>query len=209
MNVTAAVCIVVTGFLLISGAGSVMAQQTPDVKPVAKSSGDVKQSAHGEPVTKRWVEQRWVLDNVIRGVGMDWDQPRSAYIAAPCGAEASLDMIGIRQRIQKYADASPAFEAAARRREAKAKAAEEAQEMVTARENYCIATMFWGGAQWPIDENNEKNKFYNQRKRECFVKYAKLADHRVEEVWIPLPGGKSLPGWFHLLRGIRVAACPW
>ena len=81
----------------------------------------------GEPVTRRWIEQRWVLDNVIRSVGMDWDQPRSAYVAGPCGAEASSDMAGIRQRIQKYADASPAFEAAARRREAKAKLAEESQ----------------------------------------------------------------------------------
>ena len=173
-----------------------------------KTGAEAVTKSHGEPVTRRWVEQRWVLDNVIRSVGMDWDQPRSAYIAAPCGAEASSDMAAIRQRIQKYADASPAFEAAARRREAKAKAAEEAEEQVTARENYCIATMFWAAAQWPIDENNEKNKFYNQRKRECYTKYAKLADHRVEEVWIPLEGGKSLPAWFHLPPGYQGGRIP-
>ena len=25
---------------------------------------------------KRWQEQRWILDNVIRTVGIEWDQPR-------------------------------------------------------------------------------------------------------------------------------------
>ncbi len=195
--------IVTIGVFLACGVNAVIAQQAgSDAKPPAPAVGrpaaEAATKSTGEPVTRRWVEQRWVLDNVIRSVGMDWDQPRSAYIAGPCGAEANSDMAAIRQRIQKYADASPAFEAAARRREAKAKAAEETDEQVTARENYCIATMFWAAAQWPIDENNEKNKFYNQRKRECYTKYAKLADHRVEEVWIPLEGGKSLPAWFHL-----------
>jgi len=176
--------ILAIGVFLACGVNGVIAQQAGSVaKPatagVEKAGAEAVPKSHGEPVTRRWVEQRWILDNVIRSVGMDWDQPRSAYIAGPCGAEASSDMAAIRQRIQKYADASPAFEAAARRREAKAKAAEEAEELVTARENYCIATMFWGAAQWPIDENNEKNKFYNQRKRECYIKYAKLVSNCV------------------------------
>ncbi|HVN23086.1 MAG TPA: alpha/beta hydrolase [Syntrophorhabdales bacterium] len=212
MKIVGVVTLVMGLFLCLGFAGVRAQQGTSDVKVMTAGSNQAAaepvSKGHGEPVTRRWVEQRWVLDNVIRSVGMDWDQPRSAYIAAPCGAEASLDMVGIRQRVQKYADASPAFEAAARRREARAKAAEEAGEHVTARENYCIATMFWGGAQWPIDENNEKNKFYNQRKRDCYNRYAKLADHRVEEVWIPLEGGKSLPGWFHLPPGYQGGRIP-
>ena len=201
------------GVLLAWSVKGVSAQQagsvaSPAAAGVEKSGAEAVPKTLGEPVTRRWIEQRWVLDNVIRSVGMDWDQPRSAYVAGPCGAEASSDMAGIRQRIQKYADASPAFEAAARRREAKAKAAEEAEELVTARENYCIATMFWAAAQWPIDENNEKNRFYNQRKRECYIKYSKLADHRVEEVWIPVEGGKSLPAWFHLPPGYQGGRIP-
>jgi dienelactone hydrolase len=209
------ICILIlaTGVLFAWSVKGVVAQQAgSDAKRTAAGVGKLTAEAapksHGEPVTRRWVEQRWILDNVIRSVGMDWDQPRSAYIAASCGAEASSDMAGIRQRIQKYADASPAFEASARRREARAKAAEEAQEQVTARENYCIAAMFWAAAQWPIDENNEKNKFYNQRKRECYIKYAKLADRHVEEVWVPLEGGKSLPAWLHLPPGYRGGRIP-
>ncbi len=145
------------------------------------------------PTTRRFTEQRWLLDNTIRAVGMDWDQPRSIYLSAPCGVEASADFAGLRQRITKLADASPAFEAVARRRESKALAAEQEQSLVTARENYFMAAVHWAAAQWPIDENNDLNRFYNGRKRECYTKYAQLADHRVEAAWIPLPGGASLP----------------
>src|SRR3989475_10819796 len=112
-------------------------------------------TAHGGPLTRRFAEQRWLLDNTIRSVGMDWDQPRSLYLSAPCGPEANADFAGIRQRITKLADASPAFEAVARRREAKGQAAEQDQNLVTARENYYMAPMHWAAAQGPIDEHNE------------------------------------------------------
>src|SRR4051812_27158389 len=124
------------------------------------------------PHTRRWTEQRWMIDNVIRSVGIDWDQPRSINYNAPCGPEANADFAGIRERVKKYADISPAFENAARRREAKAKAAEEAGEHVTARQNYFIAAIQYAASQWPYDENNEKNLALNQRKRECYTCYA-------------------------------------
>jgi hypothetical protein len=104
----------------------------------------------GAPTTRRFTEQRWLLDNIIRSVGMDWDQPRSMYLSAPMGGEANADFAGIRQRITKLADASPAFAAVARRREAKAEAAENEQHLVTARDNYFMAAIHWGAAQWPI-----------------------------------------------------------
>jgi dienelactone hydrolase len=163
---------------------------------------------HRGPVTRRFTEQRWLLDNTIRSVGMDWDQPRSIYLSNPCGPEAGADFAQIRARITKLADASPAFEAVARRREAKAQAAEAEDRLVTARENYFMAAIHWGAAQWPIDENDDRNRFYNQRKRECYAKYAALADHHVEAAWIPLPGGPSLPTWFHLPPGYRGGRIP-
>ena len=123
-------------------------------------------SQHPGPMTRRWTEQRWLLDNTIRSVGMDWDQPRSVYLSAPCGPQAAADFAALRARIQKYADAAPAFEAAAKRREGVAKAALEAGDTVTARENYFIAAIHWGAAQWPIDEANAQNQLYNTRKRE-------------------------------------------
>jgi dienelactone hydrolase len=165
-------------------------------------------TTHGGPLTRRWTEQRWLLDNIIRSVGVDWDQPRSMYLSGPCGVEANADFAGLRQRITKLADASPAFEAVARRREAKAQAAEQDGHLVTARENYFMAAVHWGAAQWPLDENNELNVFYNGKKRECYTKYAALADHHVEAAWIPLPGGQSLPAWLHLPPGYRGGRLP-
>jgi dienelactone hydrolase len=162
----------------------------------------------GGPVTRRFRDQRWLLDNTIRAVGMDWDQPRSIYLSSPCGPEANADFAALRQRITKLADASPAFEAVARRREAKAQAAEKDGATVTARENYFMASIHWGAAQWPIDENTEQNRFYNHRKRECYARYAALADHHVEAAWIPLPDGKALPAWLHLPPGYRGGRIP-
>jgi len=159
------------------------------------------------PVTRRWTEQRWLIDNVIRSVGIDWDQPRSINYNAPCGPEANADFAAIRERVKKYADISPAFETAAKRREAKAKAAEDVGETVTARQNYFIAAVQYAASQWPYDENNEKNLTLNQRKRECYLNYARYADHKVEAAWIPFQG-KALPGWLHLPPGYSGGRIP-
>ena len=154
------------------------------------------------PSMRRFDEQRWILDNIIRANGIDWDQPRLPGLAAALGPEATTDIAAIRTRVQKFADIAPAFEAVARRREARAIEAAKQEDKVGARDNFFMAANFWGGAQWPIDENNAKNIFFNQKKRECYLKYAKLADHQVEPAWIALDG-KSLPGWFHLPYGSR------
>jgi dienelactone hydrolase len=164
-------------------------------------------NSHGAPVMRRWTEQRWLLDNVIRAVGVDWDQPRSMSYNAPCGPEANADFAGIRERVKKYADISPAFEAVGRRREAKARAAEEADELVTARQNYFMSAIHNAASQWPHDENSEKNLALNAKKRECYLAYARLSDHRVEAAWIPFQG-KALPGWFHLPPGYSGGRIP-
>ena len=178
---------------------------------VASTGGGLAAEGHKGPLTRRWTEQRWTLDNVIQANGMDWDQPRSVYLNAPCGPEANADFAAIRARIRKYADAAPAFEAVAKRREAKAEAAEKEGNFVTARDNYFMAAVHWGGAQWPIDEANAQNLAYNKRKRDCFGRYAKLADHRIEEVWVPLGdkfGDKKLPAWLHLPYGYTAGKVP-
>jgi dienelactone hydrolase len=160
-----------------------------------------------EPTTRRWQAQRWLIDNVIRAVGIDFDQARSAYLAAPCPTEAGGDFQMIRQRVQKYADVAPAFEAAARRREERARVADETGQRVSARDHYFTAAVHWGAAQWPIAENNETNLRYNERKVACYQRYADLADHRVERVLIPFQG-KALPAWFHLPPGYREGRLP-
>ncbi len=174
---------------------------------VASASAIPSALADGGPITRRWTEQRWTLDNVIQANGMDWDQPRSNYLSAPCGPQANADFVAIRARIRKFADAAPAFEQAARRRESWAQAAEKDGNTITARDNYFIAAVHWGAAQWPLDTANATNKAFNARKRECYGKYAKIADHRVEEAWIPL-GSQKLPAWLHLPYGYSGGRVP-
>src|SRR5205809_7755550 len=88
----------------------------------------------GEPHVRRFDEQRWLLDNIIRANGIDWDQPRSLYLSGPCGNEANPDFAGISERVKKMADIGPEFEAVARSRGAKAKTAEEAGHKGSARD---------------------------------------------------------------------------
>jgi dienelactone hydrolase len=161
---------------------------------------NTSRSTHPPITLRRWTEQRWLLDNIIRSVGIDWDQPRTITYNTPCGPEANADFAGIRERVKKYADISPAFETAARRREAKARIAEEAGETVTARNNFFYAAILYAASQWPHDENGAKNLALNTAKRECYTRYAQHADHHVEAAWIPFEG-KALPGWLHLPPG--------
>jgi dienelactone hydrolase len=161
----------------------------------------------GPPSVRRWMEQRWLIDNTIRANGIDWDQPRSLYLNSPCGVEANADFAQIRQRVQKMADIGPAFAATARRREAKAVEAAAGESVVTARDNYFMAAVHWGAAQWPYDENDETNIAYNQKKRECYQRYAQLAEHHVEAVWLPF-GGSAIPAWFHLPPNYRGGKLP-
>jgi len=151
----------------------------------------------GEPHVKRFEEQRWVLDNIVRANGIDWDQPRSQYVSAPCGVEGQADIAGVRERIKKMADIGPAFATVAKRRETMAQVAEQDGRPVTARDNYFMAAVYWGAAQWPYDQNDETNVAYHLKKRETYGKYAGLADHKVEAAWIPFKD-TALPAWFHL-----------
>jgi len=69
---------------------------------------------------KRWQEQRWILDNIIKTVGIEWDQGRIAYTLGPCGPDATPDFMGIRALVQKFNDIAREFGRAAGRREAMA-----------------------------------------------------------------------------------------
>jgi dienelactone hydrolase len=167
---------------------------------LAASSGAAFAEEEGAAMTKRFAAQRWALDNIIRANGVDWDQPRSFYLSAPCGVEANADFAAIRARVQKMADIGPAFESTARRREAKARAAEADGNPVTARDNWFMAAIHYGAAEWPYDDSGKRHLALHQKKRDCYASYARLADHKVEAVSIPFKG-KSIPGWFHLPPG--------
>lgn len=167
---------------------------------LATSTTFAADAAEDGATTRRFTEQRWALDNIIRANGIDWDQPRSLYLSAPCGVEANADFAAIRARVQKMADIGPAFEQTARRREGKARAAEAEGANVTARDNYYMAAIHYGAAEWPYDDSGAHHRELADKKREAYANYARLADHKVEAVSIPFKG-KSIPGWFHLPAG--------
>jgi Esterase FrsA-like len=156
--------------------------------------------AEGAATTRRFTEQRWTLDNIIRANGIDWDQPRSIYLSAPCGVEANADFAAIRARVQKMADIGPAFESTAKRREAKARDAEAEGNRITARDNWYMAAIHYGAAEWPYDDSGQQHVELHKKKRDCYANYARLADHKIEAVSIPFKG-KSIPAWFHLPPG--------
>lgn len=147
--------------------------------------------------TKRWQEQRWILDNIIQSVGVEWDQARIGYTLGPCGPEAAYDFNVVRQRVKKFADIAPQFAAAARRREQVAQGYEREGRVVAARESYFIAALLWASAQWPLFENTKENIFFNERKVECYQKFIAYAPHKIERVEIPF-GNSSLPAYLHL-----------
>jgi hypothetical protein len=171
------------------------------------SSAIASADADGVPTTRRFVEQHWALDNIIRANGVDWDQPRSIYLSSPCGVEANGDFAAIRTSVQKLADIGPAFENTVRRREAKARAAENDGYAVTARDNWYMAAIHYGAAEWPHDDAGKKHIALHEKKRECFVNYARLADHKIEAVSIPFKD-KSIPAWFHLPPGYSAGKVP-
>jgi dienelactone hydrolase len=162
-----------------------------------------ERSPHGEPIIKRWTEQRWALDNIIQANGVDWDQGHTSTILRACGVDAMEDMATLKQRVKKYADIVPAMEALARKREAGAKDFESRNELIVARDYYYMAAVYWATAMWGIDEINDRIIFNNTRKRECFSKYMALADHRIE--WVEIAyRGKTVPAVFHLPPSYKV-----
>lgn len=152
-----------------------------------------------ETRTRRWREQRWLLDAIIASAGAEFDQPRSLIYSAPAGFEALADFQLAAARIKKFSDMHREYAAAARRREAKAAAFEAETRPIAARESYFIAAQLWACARWPVFEVNELHREYDRRLHACYAKFAALSAHPVERVEIPFGGG-SLPAWLHLPR---------
>jgi pimeloyl-ACP methyl ester carboxylesterase len=155
-----------------------------------------------KPGPRRWHEQRWIIDSVLRTDGLEWDQPRIAYTLRPMGVDATADFRVAESRISKFADMTPVFTELARRRERLAEAAEAAGRDVTAREHYFHAALLYATAEWPIWEDSRQLVDLDDRKNRCYSAYAHLADHHVERVEIPF-GGAFIPAWFHLPPGYQ------
>lgn len=149
---------------------------------------------------RRWHEQRWLVDSVLRTDGLEWDQPRVAYTLRPMGIDAANDFAWAKARINKFSDITPVFVELAQRREEAARRAEAAGHLVSGRENYFFAALHYISAEWPLWETTPALIGLDDAKNRCFQAYARLADHPVERVQIPL-GDHYIPAWFHLPPG--------
>ncbi|MGH3342712.1 MAG: alpha/beta hydrolase family protein [Carbonactinosporaceae bacterium] len=149
---------------------------------------------------RRWHEQRWLVDSVLRTDGLEWDQPRVSYTLRPMGVDAVPDFRVAESRITKFADITPVFRELGERRERFAQAAEQRGQHVTAREHYFHAALLYVTAEWPIWQDSADLVALDDRKNACYSGYARLAGHHVERVEIPF-GDAHLPAWFHLPTG--------
>ena len=148
---------------------------------------------------RRWREQRWVLDAVIRTVGIEWDQARIASKSKPGGEVAVADFAAAARRVKKFDDIHREFAAQARKRQAKARAFEDQGRVVTAGESYISAALLWATACWPLFEVSDTLHAYEVEMNACYAKFMKYAPHPVERVEVPFQG-KFLPGYLHRPR---------
>ncbi len=156
-------------------------------------------SAKADGRMKRWQEQRWILDAVIRTVGVEWDQRRLRYGAAPGGSQAVGEFRAVGSKIKRVGDFVREFSNAAKRREAKAVTFEEAGRLISARESYLTASLLWAAGRWPIFEVNEELEYLEERMNHCYEKFIEYAPHPIKKVRIPFDG-KELPAYLHLPR---------
>lgn len=99
--------------------------------------------------------------------------------------------------ICKFDDISRELARVAARLERAPRVYEEAGHIVSARESYFIASLLYGTARWPIFAHCDENQRLNDRKVECYSKYAQYAAYQVGRVEIPFEG-KSISCWLHL-----------
>ena len=148
--------------------------------------------ASTERKTKRWQEQRWILDQVIKVSGLDFDQRRSGKMLRNCGPGIAGELRGIGQRVQKFTDFPREFSHAAQKRERQGRAAEALGHTVETREHYYVAATYYTAAQWGIfEDGNPQRMAWAESKRDCYDRYIGFADHPIERVDLSVPGGKQ------------------
>ena len=156
---------------------------------------------------RRWHEQRWLLDVTIRTESIDWDQPRSFQTIRPIGAEAAGEINLLKQRVRKFDDIAPVFEAAAERHERAAREADERGHFVTAREEYFAAAILLTVPAWAVIEDDAWLRRIYDRMNADYAAWIKRAPHRVERIELPFGSGR-FPAYLHFPRGYRNGRLP-
>ena len=158
----------------------------------------MKKRLQVERRTRRWQEQRWLLDAVIATIGPEWDQGRAQSKGGRGGPEGVAAFRSAMGRMKKFNDIGPEFTRQGRRVEAHARAFEKDKRFVSAREQYIIASLLYASAQWPYFDYDDTVAELEERMNATFAKYMKYAPRPVRRVDIPFSRGKSMPAYLHL-----------
>lgn len=156
---------------------------------------------------RRWHEQRWLMDVVVRAENIDWDQPRTAQTVNPIGTEAALEVNWVKQRIRKFEDIAPAFVAASERRERMAQEAEERGHLVTAAEHRFAAAILLTPAVWAVTEDDAWLRKLYGRLNANYAAWMKHAPHQVQRFELPF-GSAALPVYLHTPVGYSGGRLP-
>ncbi|MCZ6447645.1 MAG: alpha/beta hydrolase [Alphaproteobacteria bacterium] len=157
----------------------------------------MQRSLEVEKRTRRWREQRWLLDSVIKTIGPEWDQARVQSKGSRGGPQGLADFRRAGSRMNKFTDIGPQFGKAGLRREEIASSFEGQGRLVSARDSYLIASLLYASAQWPYFEINQECLQWERRMIETYDKYIEYAGHPVERVDIPFQD-TALSAFLHL-----------
>ncbi len=159
----------------------------------------MQRSTEVEARTRRWREQRWLMDSVIKTVGPEWDQGRLSSKGSRGGSEGLADFRRAGSRMRKFNDIGPEFGKAGLRREEIARGFDAQGREVSARDSYLIAALLYASAQWPYFELNEECRMWEARMVDCYDRYIALADRPIFRVDIPFRDS-ALSAFLHLPR---------
>lgn len=155
----------------------------------------------------RFRDQRWLLDAVIKLIGPEFDQSRLQYLSAPLSPDHKGPVMALQNLVKRWDDIAPEFAGVARRFEIQARAAAVQEHEVSAGDAFFAASVMYGGAQWPIFAATDLLHALERKKTDCFLEYAKRADHPIEPIEIPYQG-KSLSAYLHLPPGYSGGRLP-
>ena len=156
---------------------------------------------------ERFRDQRWLLDKIIEIAGPEFDQSRLQYYSAPMSPDYRGPVMGLKALIHRWEDMTREFARLARRYEVQARASLAAGHEVTAGDGFFSASVMYGAAQWPIFHTTKLNLVLEQKKTECYLEYARFADHTIEAVEIPY-GDTTLAAYLHLPPGYKGGELP-
>src|ERR1700736_6373704 len=152
--------------------------------------------------------QDWILDRFVASLGINALMPGfSTFAASPVVGYNVADVQRIVERTRGLLGMRREYLRAAKRRERLAREAEKEGHRVTARRQYHLASLYYGFAQYTIQEDGNAEKAgLHARCRECYAKVIDYAASPIEKVEIPFEDeprydAESFPGLLHLPPG--------